>query len=151
MTTHRVPGRIDQSALKVNQAFIIGTATAAFILGQPLLVLLLAAIMLLGAAVPPLSLFKQIYFRVLRPADLVQPNVIADEAAPHRFAQGFGGAVLLAAALLLWVGTPLAGWVLTWLVIALAALNLLFGFCAGCFLYYQLRRRGVPGFSPAME
>jgi hypothetical protein len=28
----------------------------------------------------------------------------------------------------------------------LAAANLFFGFCAGCFVYYQLGKLGVPGF-----
>jgi hypothetical protein len=32
------------------------------------------------------------------------------------------------------------GWALGWLVVALALANLLFGFCAGCFIFYQLRR-----------
>ena len=39
------------------------------------------------------------------------------------------------------------GWVLSWLVIVLAALNLFVGFCAGCAVYYWLHRLQVPGFS----
>jgi hypothetical protein len=35
---------------------------------------------------------------------------------------------------------------LAWLVVTLAALNLFLGFCAGCFVYYQLNRLQVPGF-----
>jgi hypothetical protein len=38
------------------------------------------------------------------------------------------------------------GWALAWLVVVLAALNLFLGFCAGCFVYYQLNRLQVPGF-----
>jgi hypothetical protein len=35
---------------------------------------------------------------------------------------------------------------MAWVVVVLAALNLFLGFCAGCFVYYQLNRLGVPGF-----
>ncbi|MER3438442.1 MAG: DUF4395 domain-containing protein, partial [Chloroflexota bacterium] len=35
------------------------------------------------------------------------------------------------------------GWVLAWIVAALALINLLFGFCAGCFLFFQLHRLGL--------
>ncbi|MGA2477407.1 MAG: DUF4395 family protein [Spirochaetia bacterium] len=37
-------------------------------------------------------------------------------------------------------------WLLTWLVIVLAAANLFLGFCAGCAVYYWLNRLQVPGF-----
>ncbi len=30
-----------------------------------------------------------------------------------------------------------------WLVVFVAAVNLFLGFCAGCFMYYQLARRGI--------
>ena len=35
------------------------------------------------------------------------------------------------------------GWALTLLVVALALLNLVLSFCAGCFVFYQLERWGV--------
>ena len=34
---------------------------------------------------------------------------------------------------------------LPFVVIALAAVNLIFGFCAGCFVYFQLQQLGVTG------
>ena len=49
--------------------------------------------------------------------------------------------------LLLVFGLSISGWVLVWIVIALAALNLFGGFCVGCALYYWLTRLGVPGFT----
>jgi hypothetical protein len=52
----------------------------------------------------------------------------------------------LAGTLALIAGVPVLGWALAWIVIALAALNLFTGFCAGCFVYYQLSKRGIPGF-----
>jgi hypothetical protein len=76
----------------------------------------------------------------------VKPDVLADNPEPHRFAQGFGAVVLAAGAIALFAGLPLLGWSLVWLVIALAALNLFAGFCAGCAVYYWLNRLNVPGF-----
>jgi len=138
--------RVDHTALKVNQAFIIGLLIVAFLLSSRLLVTLVAAVMLLGTVAPQLALFKQIYRRLLLPAGLLEARVVPDNPEPHRFAQGFGG-VVLALALLALAGNPVVlGWALVWLVVALAALNLFVGFCAGCFLYYQLSRLGVPGF-----
>jgi hypothetical protein len=96
--------------------------------------------------VPALSLFKGVYTRALRPSGLVKANIIADNPEPHRFAQGFGGVVLLGAIAALLAGSAVLGWALVGLVIVLAALNLFLGFCAGCFVYYQLSKLGVPGF-----
>jgi hypothetical protein len=138
--------KVDQNALRVNQAFIIGFLALAFVLNATWIVVFVAAVMLLGTAVPSLSLFKGIYQRLLKPAGLVKPQVITDNPEPHRFAQGFGGVVLLGAVAALFAGATTLGWVLVGLVIVLAALNLFLGFCAGCFVYYQLNRLGVPGF-----
>ncbi len=139
--------KVDHSALKVNQTFIIALLAIAFVFNAVWLVVLVAAVMLIGTAVPSLSLFKRIYQHVLRPAGVVKPNLIVDNPEPHRFAQGFGGVVLLAAIAALFAGASAVGWALVGLVIALAALNLFLGFCAGCFVYYQLNKLGVPGFA----
>lgn len=138
--------KVDHSALKVNQTFIIAFLLLGFVLNSVWLVVFVAAVMLLGTAVPALSLFKGLYSRGLRPAGLVKPSVIADNPEPHRFAQGFGGVVLLGAIAALLAGAATLGWALVGLVIVLAALNLFLGFCAGCFVYYQLSKLGVPGF-----
>lgn len=139
--------KVDVSTLKVNQAFIISLLVLAFVFSNVWLVAFVAAVMLLGTAVPSLSLFKAVYLKILKPAGIVKPNVIVDNPEPHRFAQGFGGVVLLGALAALWGGLTTLGWALVGLVVVLAALNLFLGFCAGCFVYYQLNRLGVPGFS----
>lgn len=139
--------KVDHTSLKVNQAFIIAFLILAFVLNSVWLVAFVAAVMLLGTAVPSLSLFKRVYQHVLRPAGLVKPSVLVDNPEPHRFAQGFGGVVLLAAIAALGIGAAVIGWVLVGLVVVLAALNLFLGFCAGCFVYYQLHKLGVPGFA----
>lgn len=141
--------KVDHSALRVNQSFIIALLALAFVLNSVWLVVFVAAVMLLGTAVPSLSLFKRVYQHVLRPSGIVKPDVIVDNPEPHRFAQGFGGVVLLGAIAALFTGAATLGWALVGLVIALAALNLFLGFCAGCFVYYQLNKLGVPGFKRA--
>lgn len=138
--------KVDQSALRVNQAFIIGLLILAYVLNSVWLVAFVTAVMLVGTAVPSLSLFKAVYQRGLKPAGIIKPDVIVDNPEPHRFAQGFGGVVLLGALAALFTGAMTLGWVMVGVVVALAAINLFLGFCAGCFVYYQLNRLGVPGF-----
>jgi hypothetical protein len=139
--------QVDQSALKVNQAFIILLLLLAYLLDAVWLVAFVGLVMLLGTAVPKLSLFKQIYLKILKPTGVVKPHVIEDNPEPHRFAQGFGGVVVVLSTTALMAGASLVGWALAALVVVLAALNLFLGFCAGCFVYYQFNRLGVPGFA----
>jgi hypothetical protein len=106
----------------------------------------LVALLMLAGTVLGRPGFFWIYRGILRPLNLVQPDVLEDNPEPHRFAQGFGGVVLLAASLSLAAGLPALGWGLAWMVAALAALNLFAGFCAGCAVYYWLSRMRVPGF-----
>lgn len=135
-------GRVDRNALRTNQACIVGLVVLAFLLDWPWLVAAVALVLLAGTADPRLALFQQAYRRWLR-GRVVQPDEREEDPAPHRFAQGLGGAVLLVAALALWGGYGGLGWVLAWLVVVLAAVNLLFGFCAGCFVFWQLTRLGL--------
>jgi hypothetical protein len=137
---------VDHSALKTNQASIILLLAAGFVLESALLVALVAAVMIVGTALPRAGLFKLLYEKVLKPVGLMKPDVREENPRPHIFAQGLGGTVLVLALVALFLGAPLVGWVLVWLVVALAALNLFVGFCLGCFVYYQLGKRGVPGF-----
>jgi len=139
--------QVDYSVIRVNQAFTIALLLLAFVLNSTILLALVALVMLISAAVPRLGLFRFVYDRLLRPSGLVKPDVIADNPEPHRLAQGLGGTFVGAGFILVVVGYPLIGWALAWLVIALASANLFLGFCAGCFIYYQLNRLGVPGFS----
>lgn len=147
----QVNPRVDQTALKFNQACIVVLLAWAYLFNWPWLVAAVAAVMLIGTYYPDAGLFKSFYARVLRPAGLLKPNVVADEPQPHLFAQGVGGLFLLLAAVAFLIGWPVVGWVLTGIVIALAAVNLVFGFCVGCFLYYQLGRRGLRPSLPSWQ
>lgn len=131
---------LDRTALRFNQGAIITLLALAFVLDQPWLVAAVAAVMALGTAAPDLALFQRLYRDLLRPAGLLRPDVQVEEAAPHRFAQGMGAGVLALAALGFALGAAPLGWALALVVAVLAAVNLLFGFCAGCFVFYQLRR-----------
>ncbi len=137
---------VDHAALRSNQATTIGTLLVAFVIDSVLLVGLVAALMLAGTALRTQA-FRWVYVGILRPSHLVRPDPIPDHSAPHRFAQGLGGSFLAAASLFLLFEASIIGWALVWLVIVLATVNLFFGFCAGCFVYYWLARWQVPGFS----
>jgi hypothetical protein len=132
--------RVDHTALRVNQALIIVFLTAAFLLDRSWVVVFVAAVMVLGTITPALALFQRLYRDVLKPAGLLKPDVRAEAAAPHRFAQGMGGSVLVIASVALFAGALAVGWALAILVIVLAAVNLFFGFCAGCFVFFQIQR-----------
>ncbi len=141
--------QVDHSAIRTNQAFIIALLILAFVLNVWWLVAFVSAVMLVGTIVPTAGLFKAIYFTVLKPAGIVKPDVKRDNPEPHLFAQGMGGVVTLVGTLALLVGATALGWILSWLVAALAAVNLFAGVCVGCLIYYQLNRLGVPGFTHA--
>ena len=138
---------VDHSALKVNQTGIVATVVVAF-LGSFFapaflaLIPLRGIVLLLGTFVPQLALFKQLYFKVLKPRGVVQPRPVQDRPEPHNFAQGLGGVFLGIASALLF-GAPILGLALALLVAVLAFVNLAFGYCLGCQIFYQLERRGV--------
>ena len=138
--------KIDHSATKVSQVTIVVLNVLAFILNLPWLAGIVAVVMLLGTLIGVPG-FGFIYRYGLKPARLMKPHVLLDNPEPHRFAQGFGGVVMLIGTATLYLGAPVLGWGLVWLVAALAALNAFGGFCVGCFIYYWLSRLHVPGFT----
>jgi hypothetical protein len=141
--------KVDHSALRTNQAFIIALLILAFVTDAKWLVTFVAAVMLIGTAMPHVALFKAVYLYLLKPSKIVRPDVRADNPEPHLFAQGVGGTFLAAATIAFIANAATIGWVLTWIVIGLAALNLFAGVCVGCMMYYWFNRLGVPGFKVA--
>ena len=137
---------VDHSALKVNQGLVILLLLLGFILNTPWLTAAVALVMLVGTVLGKPG-FLPVYAAVLKPLGVVRPSAVVDSPEPHRFAQGVGGVVTAASAAALLLGSAVTGWVLSWLVVVLAAMNLFIGFCVGCALYYWLNRLGVPGFS----
>ena len=134
---------VDQNALRTNQFFIVGAVAIAFLLGPERgvwLIGLLALCMAIGVISPGNGPIQLLYRKALVTSGVVKTDREPGSAAPHRFAQAMGAVCLALAALLLGIGFDLAGWVLGFIVLALALVNLLFGFCTGCFLYLQLGR-----------
>ena len=140
------PYRVDRNTLRTNQAFIVALTVVAFVVGDEVgrwLILGTGLVMLLGTFNESLALFKQVHRRLLRPAGILGADVKVEDPMPHQFAQAMGSVFLLAAFASLAGGAVGAGWVLTWIVAALAFVNLTVQFCAGCFVYFQLDRRGL--------
>lgn len=135
---------VDHASLRINQASIIFLLLLAFIFDQPLLMLFVGLVMLTG------TIFKKpgflLVYRGLRSLGLIKPEMLPDQTEPHRFAQGFGAVVLLAAFVFSSLWIPLLGWLFLWLVILLAGINLFLGFCVGCAMYYWLHRLGFSNF-----
>ena len=140
-------GKVDHSALRANQASIIALLILGFIMDSPPLVTFVAGVMLLGSLIGRPG-FLPVYESV-RALGIARPLLLADNAAPHRFAQTLGGVFLVLSTAGFFAGLPGLGWLLSWLVVALAALNLFVGFCVGCAVYYWFNRLGLPGFSQA--
>jgi hypothetical protein len=135
---------VDVHLIRFGQGGVVLLTGLAFVLQAPALVVVAAAALLIAAAVPIAGPFRLLYRGVVVPLRLLRPRVVEDDPAPHRFAQGVGATFLVASSLVLYLTSALAvGWALDLIVFVLAGINLTVGFCAGCFVYYQLGRLGV--------
>ncbi|NNM66714.1 MAG: DUF4395 domain-containing protein [Spirochaetales bacterium] len=130
---------VDHAALRVNQAVIILFCAVSYILNFWPLTAFTALLMTLGTLIGRPA-FAFIYQGFLKPLHLVNPDIVADTPQSHRFAQGLGAGFLVLAVAALLAGWAVAGWILTGIVVILAALNLFTGFCVGCFFYFQLSK-----------
>lgn len=141
--------KVDHSGLKTGQALTIILLVVAFIVQSPLLVLVVAVAQLLGALDLPIAPYRLFYQHAVKPSGLVQPNVQLDNPEPHRFAMLVGAVFNGVATLALLVNATTVAWILVGIVVVLANLNFWVNFCAGCWMYYQFNRLGVPGFAKA--
>ena len=136
--------RVDTRLGKFSQGCTVVLTALAFLLNQPVLVLLTALLMALSVLFPNAHPYRLAYQRIVVPLGLIKPRLVEDDPNPHRFAQGIGAVFLFAASLVLFLThAALVGWILDLIVFVLAGVNLTTGFCAGCFVYYQLGRVGV--------
>lgn len=141
--------KVDQTGLKTGQALTIILLILAFVLNSWGLVALVALAQLLGALDSPFGLYRLAYQYIVKPSGLAKPNIISDNPEPHRFAMLVGALFNSVATLALLGDAPVLGWVLVGIVVVLANLNFWVNFCAGCWMYYQFNRLGVPGFTKA--
>ena len=133
--------KIDKTSLKFNQACIVLFTALSFLLNTPWIAALVGIIMLLDTLIPGTGLFKLFYKNIVKPLQLLKPHIVEESSSPHRFAQGLGGSFLLLSFILLqYTGLIFLGWALSFIVIALAFINLTLDFCAGCFIYFQLQK-----------
>lgn len=137
--------RLDAHLLKFSQAWVVALTAVAFVLQVRWLVAIAALLLAISAITPAIGPFRLLYRLVVVPAKLVRPRIVEDDPAPHRFAQAVGATFLIASTIVLYAlpQTPVVGWGLDLIVFVLATLNLTVGFCAGCFVYYQLGRFGL--------
>jgi hypothetical protein len=149
MATRQSDRRIDQTGLKVGQALTIVLLLLAFVLNSWILVAVVAVAQLLGGLDASFAPYRLVYLHLVKPSGIARPNVIVDNPEPHRFAMLVGAVVNTLATIALLAGASTVGWLLTWIVIALANLNFWLNFCVGCLIYYQLNRLGLPGFDHA--
>ena len=131
--------KLDPNTLRFNQISIISGIVVAVLTGQWWLVTLVAVVMLAGTFNPSLAVFKRFYSGVVRPGLKLPVKLQDDDPRAHNFAQGVGGVFLAAASLAFVIGWAVVGWALSFIVVALALLNLTTNICVGCFMYYQLR------------
>src|SRR5687768_17478025 len=138
--------KVDHSALKANQLFIISFNVLAFILDLPVLAAFVALVMWIGSLLQVPG-FGFVYKYLFKPRGWMKHDVLDDNPEPHRFAQLLGFVFMTAGSVALFSGATVLGWSLVWLVAALAALNAFGGFCVGCAVYYWLSRFNLPGFT----
>jgi hypothetical protein len=141
--------QIDQNGLKTGQAATILLLIAAFVLNAWPLVAFVALAQLLGALDVPFAPYRLFYQHVVKASGRIKPRPERDNPEPHRFAMLVGALFNGAATLALLNDLSLLGWVLVGIVVALANLNFWVNFCLGCWVYYQLNRLGIPGFTKA--
>ena len=137
--TSQLPKKFDANVLRFNQIVIVGGIILALLIQQPLMVVVIGAVLLIGSLEPRLAVFKRLYSSLIRPALRLAVDPSEDDPRPHNFAQLLGGFFLLLATLAFIIGWSPVGWGLAIIVAALALLNLTTNFCLGCFLYYQYR------------
>jgi hypothetical protein len=126
--------QVDVNVPRFNQALVAILTGIAFLAQWwplvGLVAVVLAATRFLG---PRYGLFTQTYLRLVRPG-LDGPSE-TEWTAPPRFAQLLGVIFLGAASALFVLGFGVAGWALTLMVTALAALAATTRICVGCMIY----------------
>ncbi len=134
---------IDRNALRWNQSCIVVLVVVAFVVGGNAgawIVLILGLSLAIGAVLPGSGPLQLIYRHLVRRSGLLKADVVNEDPAQHRFAQVLGSVFLVISGVLLLADFAVVGWALAAVVLSLALVNLVFGFCAGCFMFLHLER-----------
>lgn len=125
---------VDVNVPRFNQACVAVLTGLAFVIQAWVLVPIVGVILALTRfAGPRYGLFTRIYVGLLRPR--LNGPVETEPAGPPRFAQLLGVVFLTIASVLFVGGWTTAGWVVTLMVTALAALAATTRICVGCIIY----------------
>lgn len=142
MTTAANAATVDVNVPRFNQGLVAVLTGLAFVLDAPALVVVTFAILAVSWAWGPrLAPFTRLYVDVIRPRIQPEGPREVEPAAPPRFAQLVGAGFLGAASLAFALGAPVAGWALTLVVTALAALAATTRICVGCIIYEKVVAR----------
>lgn len=137
------PRLIDPRGHRFGAAFSVVLLAAAFVAGQPVIVMLIA--LALGVS----AWFGTRYSVLGRPWPLVRrvlrigPPAELESEFPPRFAQALGATFLGVATIAFLVGLTTLGWIVTAAVAGLQITLAATGYCLGCRLYFL--RWYVPG------
>lgn len=141
--------QVDQNSIKYGMGMTFTLLAIAFVLDSWLLVGAVVVAQLVGALNVPFAPYRLLYRHVVVPNGWIKPNFQPDHMEPHQFAQLVGGLFNILAIIALLNNLQILGWGLVGIVFVLSNLNVWISFCMGCWMYYQLNRLGVPGFSQA--
>lgn len=129
---------VDVNVPRFNQLCVAVLTGLAFVVQWWPLVAIVAAVLALTRFVgPEVGLFTQVYRRLVRPRLTSPPET--EPAGPPRFAQLLGVVFLTVATALFVAGAGVAGWIVTLVVTALAALAAATRICVGCLIYERAR------------
>lgn len=137
---------VDPRAPRFGQALTVTLLLLAVALGEPLVIAVTAALLVVPVAtlwrVDPYAWL----WRGLRASGAVGPPDHTESSSPHRFARLVGAVFLSVATAMLLLDGVILAYLVAGVVLVLAALAATTGFCLGCRMYEQVaafRRLGV--------
>jgi hypothetical protein len=136
----------DITARKAHQWSMLALLAVGFLVGEPASVVfvgLAGAIMFLGRLWWQFDVVRQIVWRALEPWGILRRYEAHEDRETRRIARALGGLIWLFSAVLLAIGATTVGWVLTGLIAVMVLLDASVDFCALCFIFSQLERRGL--------
>lgn len=136
----------DVTARKVHQWAMVALVAIGFVasaytpLAGAAALAVAGLVMVAGRFWWPADVFRQVTWRVLEPAGLLQRREVAEDHDVRRIARVLGGSVWLLSAVLLMAGLGLAAWALALAIAVMVLLDAVADFCALCFVTARLRR-----------
>lgn len=136
----------DVTARKAHQWTMVALVLIGFLLGDrggwvPLLIA--GLVMLVGRFVWQADVVRQFVWRVAEPRGWLARRERAEDHDTRRIARVIGGVAWLLAAGLLLLKLALAAWLISFVIAVMVVLDASLDFCALCFVFLQLERRGI--------